>query len=202
MNRPIDIVLAGIGGQGSVLATDIVARAAVLSEVPVVTSEVHGMSQRGGVVVTAVRLGRLDAAPRVPEGTADFLVAFEPLEALRQIGMVRPGGVAIIAEEAMMPSIEALRDADYPDDPIELVTGQGVHVVSVPAAAIARDLGNPRLASTVLLGVLSLYLDLPEDAWRGAIARSVPVRTLELNFDALARGREWRAAREKAVTAF
>jgi indolepyruvate ferredoxin oxidoreductase, beta subunit len=202
MNAPIDIIVAGVGGQGSVLATELIARAALLSEVPAVTSEVHGMSQRGGVVVTAVRLGCVQAAPRVPVGHADYLVAYEPLEALRHIDMLRPGGVAIIAEEALSPVIEALRDADYPDDPAELVTARGVHVVRVPARAIARELGNPRLASTVLLGVLSLYLDLPNDAWRGAIGMTLPIGTLQPNLAAFARGAEWRAAREKAVTAF
>ncbi|HSJ23937.1 MAG TPA: indolepyruvate oxidoreductase subunit beta [Longimicrobiales bacterium] len=202
MNTPIDIVLAGVGGQGSVLATAVIARAAVLAELPVVTSEVHGMSQRGGVVVTAVRVGRGDAAPRVPEGGADFLVAFEPLEALRHLEMLRPGGVAIVAEDGILPSVEALRDASYPEDPAGLMTDRGVRVVSVPADGIARELGHPRLAGTVLLGVLSLYLDLPVDAWRGAIAQTVPVQTLESNFAALARGAEWRILREKAVTAF
>jgi indolepyruvate ferredoxin oxidoreductase, beta subunit len=202
MTTPIDIVLAGVGGQGSVLATSILARAAVLAELPVVTSEVHGMSQRGGAVVTAVRLGRRDAPPRVPVGSADYLIGFEPLEALRQLEMLRPGGVAIVAEESILPSIEALRDVGYPDDPAGIMTQHGIRVVRVPARGIARELGNERLASTVLLGVFSLYVDLPEDAWVGGIVQSVPGRTLDDNLRALERGAEWRRMREKAVTAF
>jgi indolepyruvate ferredoxin oxidoreductase, beta subunit len=202
MSRNIDIVLAGVGGQGSVLATGILGRAAVLAEVPVVTSEVHGMSQRGGTVVTAVRLGRLDAAPLVPLGSADFLVAFEPLEAVRQLPMLKPRGTAIVAEEVIAPVIEALRNAPYPTDPEALMTAEEHHVVMVPASGIARDLGNIKLASTVLLGVLSVYLELPEDAWRSAIQQSVPEDTVEANLRAFAYGSEWRIAREKAVTAF
>jgi indolepyruvate ferredoxin oxidoreductase, beta subunit len=202
MSTPVDIVLAGVGGQGSVLATSILARAAVLAELPVVTSEVHGMSQRGGVVVTAVRLGRPDAPPRVPVGNADYLIGFEPLEALRQLEMLRPGGVAIVAEDSILPSIEALRDVDYPDDPARLMTQQGICVVRVPARGMAREVGNEKLASTVLLGVLSLYLDLPADAWVGAITHSVPDRTLTDNLHAFERGAEWWLMREKAVTAF
>jgi indolepyruvate ferredoxin oxidoreductase, beta subunit len=93
-------VLAGVGGQGSVLATQVLGRAAILAEIAAVTSEVHGMSQRGGTVVTAVRLGRIDAAPLVAAGTADYLVGFEPVEGIRQLGMLKPDGVAILAEEA------------------------------------------------------------------------------------------------------
>jgi indolepyruvate ferredoxin oxidoreductase, beta subunit len=202
MSRNIDIVIAGVGGQGSVLATGILGRAAVLAELPVVTSEVHGMSQRGGTVVTAVRLGRLDAAPLVPLGSADFLVAFEPLEAVRQLPMLKPRGTAIVAEEVIAPVIEALRHAPYPADPEALMTAAEHHVVMVPASGIARDLGNIKLASTVLLGVLSVYLDLPDDAWRSAIQQSVPAPTVEANLRAFAYGSEWRVAREKAVTAF
>jgi indolepyruvate ferredoxin oxidoreductase, beta subunit len=195
-------VLAGVGGQGSVLATEVLGRAAVLAEIPAVTSEVHGMSQRGGVVVTAVRLGRADAAPRVPLGNADFLIAFEPLEAVRQLDLLREGGIAIVAEEVMPPVIEALRDAGYPSDPEELLTEHGARVCMVPAAAIARDLGSTRLIGSVLLGVLSVYLDLPDDAWHSAIAETVPAGTVDANVEAFATGAAWRVARDKAVTAF
>lgn len=202
MNRTMDIVLAGVGGQGSVLATEILGRAAVLAELPVVTSEVHGMSQRGGSVVTAVRLGRVDAAPMVPAGSADFLLAFEPLEAVRQLDVLRPRGTAIVAEEVIPPVIEALRSARYPADPESLMLERDVTAVMVPAGGIARDLGNPKLASTVLLGVLSVYLDLPRDAWLSAIAQTVPAKTVDANVAAFEYGVAWRVAREKAVTAF
>lgn len=200
--QSIDIVLAGVGGQGSVLATQVLGRAAVLAELPVVTSEVHGMSQRGGTVVTAVRLGRLDAAPVVPAGCADYLVGFEPLEGLRQLGLLKPEGIAILAEEPILPAIESLRDVPYPPD-IEAIAANAAHaVVMVPARGIAIDLGNPRLAGTVLLGVLSVYLDIPADAWRSAIEESVPGGTVDANLAAFRHGVAWRVIREKAVTAF
>jgi indolepyruvate ferredoxin oxidoreductase, beta subunit len=200
--RPVDIVLAGVGGQGSVLATQILGQAAVLADLPTVTSEVHGMSQRGGTVVTAVRLGRPDAAPMVVPGTADFIVGFEPLEGVRQLGMLGPDGIAILAEEPVLPVIESLRDVPYPVDVEAIAERAGAPPVMVPAGGIAADLGNPRLASTVLLGVLSVYLDIPDDAWQSAIAASVPPRTIESNLAAFRRGAEWRVAREKAITAF
>jgi indolepyruvate ferredoxin oxidoreductase, beta subunit len=199
--RNIDIVLAGVGGQGSVLATHVLGRAAILAELPVVTSEVHGMSQRGGSVVTAVRLGRHEAAPLVPAGTADFLVGFEPLEGVRQLDLLRPAGIAILAEERILPVIESLRGVPYPAN-LEDVAAQAVSVVMVPAVAIATDLGNARLASSVLLGVLSVYLDIPTDAWESAIAELVPAHTAERNVAAFRQGATWRTVREKAVTAF
>jgi indolepyruvate ferredoxin oxidoreductase, beta subunit len=198
----VDIVLAGVGGQGSVLATHILGRAAVLAELPAVTSEVHGMSQRGGTVVPAVRLGRADAAPVVPAGGADYLLGFEPLEAVRQLGMLKPEGVVIIAEEPILPVIESLRDAPYPTAIEQLALTATQSVVIVPAAVIAAELGNARLASTVLLGVLSVYVDIPDDAWRGAIAESVPAGTVEANLAAFTQGAAWRTGRERSVTAF
>jgi indolepyruvate ferredoxin oxidoreductase, beta subunit len=200
--KTLDIVLAGVGGQGSVLATQVLGRAAILAEIPAVTSEVHGMSQRGGTVVTAVRLGRIDAAPLVPAGTADFLVGFEPVEGVRQMGMLRPDGVAILAEEPVLPVIESLRATPYPRNVEDLARAAAASVLMVPAGGIADALGNARLASTVLLGVLSVYLDIPEDAWVGAIQQSVPAKTVDANIAALRHGAEWRIAREKAVTAF
>jgi indolepyruvate ferredoxin oxidoreductase, beta subunit len=200
--RTIDIVLAGVGGQGSVLATQVLGRAALLAEIAAVTSEVHGMSQRGGTVVTAVRLGRLDAAPLVAAGTADYLVGFEPVEGIRQLGMLKPDGLAILAEEAVLPVIESLRATPYPRNVEDLARAVAASVLMVPAGDIADDLGNPRLASTVLLGVLSVYLDIPEDAWLGAIQQAVPPKTVDANIAAFRHGAEWRTAREKAVTAF
>jgi indolepyruvate ferredoxin oxidoreductase, beta subunit len=200
--KTIDIVLAGVGGQGSVLATQVLGRAAVLAEIPTVTSEVHGMSQRGGSVVTAVRLGRPDAAPLVSDGCADYVVGFEPLEGLRQVPMLKPSGVAILAEEQVLPVIESLRSVPYPADIETLARAAAPLVLMVPAGAIAADLGNARLAGTVLLGVLSAYLDIPADAWHTAIAETVPAKTVEANLCAFHHGIEWRTVREKAVTAF
>jgi indolepyruvate ferredoxin oxidoreductase, beta subunit len=197
----VDIVLAGVGGQGSVLATQILGRAAVIAGIAAVTSEVHGMSQRGGTVVTAVRLGRVDAAPMVPVGTADFLVGFEPLEGIRQIGMLKPDGITILAEERVLPVIESLRQVPYPGD-VEALAKRVTSAIMVPAGGIAADLGNARLASTVLLGVLSVYLDIPDDAWHAAIQQSVPGKTVQGNLAAFDRGAQWRVAKEKAVTAF
>ncbi len=184
----VNLVLAGVGGQGSVLANQIVARAADLAGHDVVTSEVHGMAQRGGSVVTTVRFGHEVHAPKVPLGEADFVVAFERLEALRFLPFLRPTGVLLVNDQRIVPMIESLRTAEYPDDVLARAAGHGGTVVLVPGLAIAREIGNTKLTSTVMLGALSVYLDLDAIVWRQAIADLVPPKTIQANLDAFDRG--------------
>jgi len=197
-----NIVLAGVGGQGSVLATQVLARALGNAGERVVTSEVHGMSQRGGTVVTAIRFGADAWSPVVPEGEADYLVAFEELEAARHLTYLRPCGIAITSDQRIQPNTEALKQSPYPGDLASLAEGRCRELLQVPALAIARELGNPKLAGTVVLGALSLYLEIPEEAWLDAIAETVPARTVEANLEAFRRGQAWRRAKERAVLAF
>jgi indolepyruvate ferredoxin oxidoreductase, beta subunit len=190
--RPVtNIVLAGVGGQGSVLATRVLARAAELAGHDVVTSEVHGMSQRGGTVVTTVRYGDEVLSSAIPEGEADVLVAFERLEAARHLGLVRPGGAVLVNDQRISPSIEALRFVDYPDDLPGLAAKRGVTLQLYPALRLARELGNDRLASTIMLGALSNYLFLGHECWREAVRQSVPPATVVANEVAFETGAEW-----------
>ena len=194
--RPvINVVLAGVGGQGSVLATRILARAAALAGHEVVTSEVHGMSQRGGTVVTTVRYGDEVLAPAIPEGQADFLVAFERLEAARHLALVRPGGAALVNDQRIAPSIEALKHAAYPDDLQARADTAAVVIHLCPALRMARELGNDKLSSTVLLGALANQLLIDGEHWRQAVRESVPPRTVEANEAAFASGSEWAVER-------
>ncbi|HSJ13794.1 MAG TPA: indolepyruvate oxidoreductase subunit beta [Longimicrobiales bacterium] len=197
-----NIVLAGVGGQGSVLATKVLGRAASNAGLRVVTSELHGMSQRGGTVITTVRYGSEAWSPAIPQGEADYLVAFEQLEAARHLDWLRPCGVLIMNDQRIRPTSESLRRAAYPEDIGPLTDGRCRECVEVPALAIAKSLGNPRLASSVVLGALSLYLEFPEDAWLGAIGASVPPATVQDNIEAFLLGAAWRRARERAVLAF
>jgi indolepyruvate ferredoxin oxidoreductase, beta subunit len=190
--RPVtNIVLAGVGGQGSVLATRVLARAAELAGHDVVTSEVHGMSQRGGTVVTTVRYGDEVLSSAIPDGDADFLVAFERLEAVRHLSMVRDGGAVLVNDQRIAPSIEALKSAAYPADLQERAAGQGVTVRVYPALRLARELGTEKLASTIMLGGLSTFLFIPREHWHEAIRQSVPTRTVEANEVAFDTGVEW-----------
>jgi indolepyruvate ferredoxin oxidoreductase beta subunit len=186
-----NIVLAGVGGQGSVLATRVLATAAERAGHDVVTSEVHGMSQRGGTVLTTVRFGDNVLSSAIPEGEADFLVAFEELEAARHFALVKDEGVALVNEQRIKPSIESLKFAGYPDDLDERAEARNVAVHRYPALRLARDIGNEKLSSTVMLGALSDFLFIDRDHWIESIRQNVPPKTIEANEVAFDTGAEW-----------
>ncbi|MCL6642665.1 MAG: indolepyruvate oxidoreductase subunit beta [Candidatus Bipolaricaulota bacterium] len=188
-----NIVIAGVGGQGSVLAGQIIARVASLAGLSVATSEVHGMAQRGGSVFSTVRYGKDVISPAVPEGMADVLLAFEKLEALRYLNYLKIDGLALVNDQRIVPSVESLKLAPYPDDKTleETLHRRTESVFIVPALEIAQGLGTPALANTVMLGALSVFLDLPHEKWRQAIAESVPPKTVELNLLAFEEGLSW-----------
>jgi indolepyruvate ferredoxin oxidoreductase beta subunit len=197
----VNIVLAGVGGQGSVLATRILAGAARRCGCDVVTSEVHGMAQRGGTVTTTVRYRRAPGpvlSPVIGPGEADVLVAFEWLECARHLPLLRLGGLALVNQHRILPSVESLKAADYPGDLEALARAQGVSLETVPATMLALELSEPKLASAVLLGGLSDSLDLPVDAWRGAIAEAAPAKLAGANLAAFESGREWLAAQHSS----
>jgi indolepyruvate ferredoxin oxidoreductase, beta subunit len=186
-----NVVLAGVGGQGSILATRIIASAARRAGHEVVTSEVHGMSQRGGTVVTTVRYGREVLAPVIPAGETDILVAFERLEAARHLELLRPGGIAVVNDQRITPALESMKFAEYPKDVEEMGEAFGVSLHLVPALQLAQDLGEPKLTSAALLGALSNVVDFPPEAWKGAIYENVPVKLATANFAAFISGQEW-----------
>lgn len=185
------IVLAGVGGQGSVLATRVLALAAEGAGHAVVTSEVHGMSQRGGTVVTTVRYGAEVLAPAVPVGDADYLVAFERLEAARHLEWVREGGAVLVNDQRIAPSIEALKGTGYPGDLDARADRRGVSFMLYPALQLAREIGNEKLTSIVMLGALSDFLTIPREYWIAAIRATVPPKTVEANEVAFDTGAEW-----------
>ena len=189
--RIVNVVLAGVGGQGSVLATRMLASAVRRAGFDVVTSEVHGMSQRGGTVTTTVRFGPGLLAPAITPGEADLLVAFERLEAARHLPLLRPGGLALVNDQRITPSVDALRLADYPVDIEALARARHVAIQLVPAFRLAIELNEPKLTSTVLLGALSNALAFPVEAWRAAIAETSPAKYLDANVAAFEAGREW-----------
>jgi indolepyruvate ferredoxin oxidoreductase beta subunit len=190
----LNVVLTGVGGQGSVLATRILAGATRRAGYDVVTSEVHGMAQRGGTVTTTVRLAPRGTGPRsavIGAGGADCLLAFERLEAARHLALLRPEGMLLVNDQRIMPSVESLRTADYPEDLEERARRRGVTLRLVPALRLAAELNEPKLASVVLLGALARCLGLPADAWRSAIAETAPGKLVQANLAAFEAGRAW-----------
>lgn len=190
----VDIALAGVGGQGSVLAGRIVARAAEIAGRDVATSEVHGMSQRGGSVFSTVRYGDNVLSPMIPKGEADVLLAFERLEALRYLDYLAEGGIVVVNDQRIAPTLESLKAASYPDNVAEILRHHTDRVWMVPGLDRAVRLGNPKLANTVTLGALATQLDLSVEAWRQALRELVPAKTVELNLAAFEAGIAWAEA--------
>ncbi|MGI6540371.1 MAG: indolepyruvate oxidoreductase subunit beta [Bacillota bacterium] len=188
MANTTSIMLAGVGGQGTILASRVLAQLLLDKGYDVKMSEVHGMAQRGGSVTTQVRYGEQVDAPTIAPGQADFILSFEAMEAARTAHFLKPGGT-IIANTRRIPSLPILiGKEEYPDDIDERLAERGIDVRWVDAYSIAEELGNTRVENVVLLGAFSTVLPFTEGAWKKAIAQVVPPRHVELNVVAFQRG--------------
>jgi indolepyruvate ferredoxin oxidoreductase beta subunit len=183
------ILLAGVGGQGILRASDIVCMAMMEAGMDVKKSEVHGMAQRGGCVTSHVRYGRKVYSPIAKKGDVDLLVSFEKLEALRYLDFLKPQCTLIINEKEIYPPSVNLGDAHYPDDIIEIIKKSFKSVKVVNASDIAIKAGNIRAENTALLGVLSLYLKLDLSLWEKVIHKSFPEKAIAANLKAFRMGR-------------
>ncbi|MDD1736685.1 MAG: indolepyruvate oxidoreductase subunit beta [Methanothrix sp.] len=183
------IVLVGVGGQGILLASEILAQAAMLEGYEVKTNEVHGMAQRGGSVVAQVRYGPVVYSPLVAKGSAQVLGALEQIEALRFADFLRPDGLAVVNAQAIVPVSVSSGAARYPADVESRLQAAFPRLAYIQAAEAAADLGNVQATNIVVLGAVSKGLDLPEKAWLEAIAASVKEKFLELNKKAFEKGR-------------
>lgn len=185
------IVIVGVGGQGILLASEILAQAAMLEGYDVKTNEVHGMAQRGGSVMAQIRYGREVHSPLVARNAAHILGALEKVEALRYADYLRPDGLAAVSSQAIMPVTVSSGAAHYPEDAEELLHQAFPRLVYIDAAKIAKDLGDIRAANVVLLGAISQGLDLPLESWEKAIALCVREKSLDINRKAFAAGRNY-----------
>ena len=183
-----DIVLCGVGGQGTILASRLLAAAAMDRGLPVKTAETIGMAQRGGSVFSHVRIGDERTSPLIASGCADLLIAFEPAEAVRQLGYVREGATVVVSDKPIVPVSATVGGPSYELDEIMGYLHRNVDsLVVVDAEAAARDLGSQKCLNVVLLGaaVRAGTLDLTIADIEGAVRRLVPDRFLEMNLAAL-----------------
>jgi len=184
------ILLAGVGGQGIILASDIMTEVFLEGGFDVKKSEIHGMAQRGGSVTSHVRFGRKVFSPIIKQGDADILLAFERLEGLRWINHMRPDGVVILNDHTINPPAVNLGEMNYPEN-IEGIIGQcfeNLHIV--PGTGLATEAGDVRAANVVLLGTLSRLFDIGEDLWMDVILRRLPEKVHPVNRAAFALGRK------------
>ncbi len=191
-DRPvINIFFAGVGGQGIILASDIVAELAFRAGFDVKKNEIHGLSQRGGSVTSQVRYGGKVQTPVIMEGDAHFLVGLEMLEALRWAHMVRPDGRIILNRHRILPAPAVLGEAEYPADAAETLAEYAATLV-VPAFETASEMGDVRMANSVLLGALSAFLpDFSADDWTAVLSENLKPGTLRANLEAFDRGRKF-----------
>ena len=188
------ILLCGVGGQGTILAADLLARAAIASGDDVKLSEIHGMAQRGGAVTTVVRVGRAVGTMVADVGDADFLVSFETTEALRNIAYLKQDGIAIVSDETIKPLTALTGRVPMPRGARKTLSGFGALVT--PAELLARQAGSVKSVNVVLLGVLSTFLDYDEAVWLDVIRGRVPERFVDMNLKAFSLGRSF--ARDRA----
>lgn len=188
------IMLVGVGGQGILLASEILAQAAMLEGYDVKTNEVHGMAQRGGSVMAQIRYGTEVKSPLVARNGAHILGSLEKVEALRFCDYIRPDGLGVVSTQAIMPVTVSSGTARYPDEVEvqQLLRRAFPRLVYIDAARIAADLGDIRAANIVVLGAISNGLDLPFSSWESAISLCVKEKFLETNRRAFAAGRNYR----------
>ena len=184
-----NIMIVGVGGQGTLLTSRILGGITVAAGYDVKLSEVHGMAQRGGSVVTYVRYGKEVAEPIVEEGQADVLIAFERLEALRYAHFLKKDGVIIVNDQRIDPMPVVTGVAKYPENIIEELSKEH-RVISIDAQEEALKMGNSRVFNVIILGVAAKHMDFPKEQWIEVVKNTVPPKTVDINIAAFERGYE------------
>ena len=183
-----NIMIVGVGGQGSLLASKLLGHLLMEQGYDVKVSEVHGMSQRGGSVVTYVRYGDKVHSSLIEKGEADLVLAFEQLEAARWLPYLKPGGVLIANTQRIDPMPVIMGKAAYPEDILEQIRDKGVQVVAVDALSLALEAGSVKCVNVVLLGVAARFLGFEPDLWLDILRTTVPPRTVAMNEQAFRMG--------------
>jgi len=199
-NKITNVLIVGVGGQGVLLASEVLSEAAILAGMDVKKSEVHGMSQRGGVVSSHVKFGTKVYSPIIPYGQADILLSFEKAEALRAVDWVKKDGLVATSTTQLIPPSASGGKFKYPDDPIADLKKKVKNVIALEADKIALEMGNPRLVNILLLGVISERIGHDKKIWDEAIRRRVKAKFVDLNLKAFAFGRSLASDTAKATS--
>jgi indolepyruvate ferredoxin oxidoreductase beta subunit len=189
MKMTKNVMIVGVGGQGSLLASKLLGHILLQEGYDVKVSEVHGMSQRGGSVVTYVRFGEKVYSPIIDKGEADFIISFEQLEAARYLEYLKPDGRIVTNIQQIDPMPVIIGAAAYPEDLIGKMKAKGVNVDAMDCLSLAEEAGSSKAVNIVLMGRLSRYFDFTAEQWEQAIRDLVPAKFEELNLKAFALGR-------------
>ncbi len=188
--KTTNVLFVGVGGQGIILASKILAECAFRAGLMVKVSELHGMAQRGGSVTSHVRFGEDVYSPLIHQGKADYIVAMEELEGLRYISYLKAEGKVILNRRKIVPSTVSSETNPYPEDVREQLEAMHLHVDALDALELAKGIGNLKVENIVLLGALSSHLSFPVSLWEEVIRDSVPPKTIDMNMKAFGVGRE------------
>lgn len=182
----MDVLFTGVGGQGVLFASELLSSAAILEGLDVKKSEIHGMAQRGGSVISGIRFGAKVDSPIVEK--TDILCAFEPIEVLRTINILKPGGKVFVNDQRIIPMTAFIGDTPYPDDPISLIEKHTKNLTVIDAVGIAKSLGRINMVNVVMIGAVSTALEFPVETWEKAIENIG--KAVDLNKKAFHLGRE------------
>ena len=185
-----NIMITGVGGQGSLLASRILGNTFMSLGYDVKVSEVHGMSQRGGSVVTYVKYGDEVASPVICKGEADFLISFELLEAARWLPYLKKDGVVVTSTQSINPMPVIMGVKEYPENIAEKIEAKGIKLMKADALAVAEECGSSKASNVVLIGMFAKHSDIPKEVFLKAVEESVPAKFKDLNIEAFNRGYE------------
>ena len=188
-----NIIIVGVGGQGSLLASKILGHLLLNQGYDVKVSEVHGMSQRGGSVITYVRFGDKVFSPVVDKGEADFIVSFEILETARWLDYLKVDGQIVTNTQEIDPMPVVTGVVTYPENLVEKLKSKGLKVDAMNCLELAKKAGSQKAVNIVLLGRLSHYFDIPEESWQKSLEANVPPKFLKLNKKAFELGKNFSA---------
>ena len=191
MGKITNCLLAGVGGQGILLASNLVSHAARSAGMDIKNNEVHGMAQRGGSVVAQIRFGDEVYSPLIKRGSADYMLALEVVESIRYADFLSPDGLALVSTQRIIPITVSAGPFDYPEDPEGMVRERFKHYILCPCLDIARELGEPRAANVVMVGLLSRFLPFEDHIWSDVMEEQIKPKFLEVNRKAFEAGRDF-----------
>ena len=186
-----NIMIVGVGGQGTLLASRLLGSALVESGFEVKVSEIHGMSQRGGSVVTYVKYGDEVNSPTIEAGEADIILAFEKLEAIRWLSFLKPDGKLIVNDQCIDPMPVITGVAKYPQNVTQAIEEAGASIIEIDALSLALKAGSAKAVNVVLIGAMASHMDIDYETWTGAIKNTVPEKFLDMNLEAFRLGYEF-----------
>lgn len=186
--KRINIMIVGVGGQGTLLASRVIGNVAINSSYDVKLSEIHGMAQRGGSVITNVKLAERVYSPIIEQGEADIILAFEELEALRWLDYLAADGRMIINKQQIIPLPVITGQTSYPEGIIEEIKANYKNIISIDGLSIARESGTIKAVNTVLIGLMASFLGIKKEVWVESVKEMVPERHLKANLKAFEKG--------------